>query len=82
MRNFYKYELKEGNKVVYVGITNNPKRRENEHLLEGKFFDKMDIVGRVSTLKGASMWETDRIQNYMNTHNGKTPKYNKNTTGK
>ena len=50
MRNFYKYELKEGNKVVYVGITNNPDRRENEHLLEGKNFDKMDIVGRVSTL--------------------------------
>lgn len=51
MRNIYKYELKEGNKVVYIGITNNPERRENEHLLEGKVFDKMNIVGRVSTLK-------------------------------
>ena len=30
-RNTYKYELTKGNKVVYVGITNNPGRREAEH---------------------------------------------------
>lgn len=51
MRNIYKYELKKGNKLVYVGITNNPERRKSEHLLEGKDFDKMNLVGRVSTLK-------------------------------
>ena len=82
MRNIYKYELKKGNKLVYVGITNNPERRKNEHLLEGKDFDKMNLVGRVSTLKGAFEWDTDRIHTYMNNHNGETPKYNKNTTGK
>ena len=61
MRNIYKYELKKGNKLVYVGITNSPERRKNEHLLEGKDFDKMNLVGRVSTLKGAFEWETDRF---------------------
>ena len=27
-RDTYKYELKQGNKVVYVGITDDPGRRE------------------------------------------------------
>ena len=56
-RNTYKYELTKGNKVVYVGITNNPERREAEHR-QNKNFDKMKIVGNVSTLDGASQWET------------------------
>lgn len=59
-RNTYKYELTKGNKVVYVGITNNPERREAEHR-QNKNFDKMKIVGNVSTLDGASQWETNRI---------------------
>lgn len=65
-RNTYKYELTKGNKVVYIGITNNPERREAEHR-QNKNFDKMKIVGNVSTLDGASQWETNRIQTYMNT---------------
>ena len=74
-RNTYKYELTKGNKVVYVGITNNPERREAEHR-QNKNFDKMKIVGNVSTLDGASQWETNRIQTYMNNHKGQTPLYN------
>ena len=42
-RNTYKYELTKGNKVVYIGITNNPERREAEHR-QNKNFDKMKIV--------------------------------------
>lgn len=30
-RDTFKYELTKGNRVVYVGITNNPERREAEH---------------------------------------------------
>mgnify|MGYP000027324510 FL=1 len=80
-RNTYKYELTKGNKVVYVGITNNPGRREAEHR-QNKNFDKMKIVGNVSTLAGASQWETNRIQTYMNNHKGQTPLYNQNEHGK
>ena len=76
-----KYELTKGNKVVYVGITNNPGRREAEHR-QNKNFDKMKIVGNVSTLDGASQWETNRIQTYMNNHKGQTPLYNQNEHGK
>ena len=80
-RNTYKYELTKGNKVVYVGLTNNPGRREAEHR-QNKNFDKMKIVGNVSTLDGASQWETNRIQTYMNNHKGQTPLYNQNEHGK
>lgn len=47
-----KYVLKQGNKIVYVGITNNPERREAEHR-QDKNFDKMELVGRKSTRDGA-----------------------------
>ena len=80
-RDTYKYELTRGNKVVYVGITNDPNRREQEHH-QDKVFDKMRLVGHASTESGASQWETARIQTYMKNHNGKTPEYNKNDHGK
>ena len=80
-RDTYKYELAKGNKIVYIGITNDPERRETEHRKD-KDFDKMRIIGNVSTLDGASKWETDRIQTYMNNHNGNTPRYNQNEHGK
>jgi predicted GIY-YIG superfamily endonuclease len=36
-RDTYKYELKDGKKVVYVGITNDPERREAQHRQEKNF---------------------------------------------
>jgi predicted GIY-YIG superfamily endonuclease len=80
-RDTYKYELKQGNKVVYAGITNDPTQRETQHHQE-KTFDKMQIIGRVSTREGAEKWETDRLETYMRNHKGELPKYNKTTTGK
>lgn len=76
-----KYLLKQGNKVVYVGITDNPERREAEHR-QDKNFDKMELVGRKSTRDGAEQWEAIRIETYMKNHGGDTPKYNKNSSGK
>lgn len=76
-----KYVLKQGNAIVYVGITDNPERREAEHR-QDKNFDKMELVGRKSTRDGAEQWEANRIETYMKNHGGDTPKYNKNTSGK
>lgn len=80
-KNTNKYVLKQGNAIVYVGITDNPKRREAEHR-QDKNFDKMELVGRKSTRDGAEQWEASRIETYMKNHGGDTPKYNKNTSGK
>ena len=76
-----KYVLTKGNKKVYIGITDNPERREAEHR-QDKDFDKMKIVGRPSTRNGAEQWETEAIHTYMKNHEGKTPKYNQNSSGK
>lgn len=76
-----KYELTRGNKVVYVGITEDPAGREAQHR-QDKDFDRMRIIGAKSTRSGAEQWETERIHTYMKNHGGKTPKYNKNSSGK
>ena len=76
-RNNYRYELKDGKKVVYKGYTNNPERRENEHEDEGKRFTHMNIVGPAVTKETAENWEEESLEAYRKSHNGKNPKYNK-----
>ena len=76
-RDHHKYQLKQGNKIVYVGVTNDPERRENEHSLEGKKFTNMQTVGRVVTKDTALEWEQEKIDSYRKSHNGRKPRYNK-----
>ena len=74
------YELKQGNKVVYVGTTNNPNRRAREHAKD-KSFTKMDITSRKMTVAGAKRKEADRLSTYRKNHRGINPKYNKDSDG-
>lgn len=76
-RNYYRYELKDGRKTVYVGITNDPQRREIEHRNDGKRFNKLDIVGSAVTQRSAEKWEEERLATYNKNHKGKGPRYNK-----
>lgn len=75
-RDTFKYELKRGREVVYVGITNNPDRRLDEHS-KSKEFTHMNIVGNRTTRDGAQRWEQDRIKTYQKSHGGKGPRFNK-----
>lgn len=80
-RDTFKYVLKDGNKIKYVGITDNPQRRESEHQ-RNKDFQKMEIVGRAVTRESAEKWETERIDQYRRNHNGHVPPLNKTQNGK
>lgn len=80
-RNTTRYELRDGNKVVYIGITNDPDRRKQEHAVD-KDFTKMVSVGSKVTRATAEKWEEERIGTYMKNHQGERPKYNQNDTGK
>ena len=80
-RDTVRYELHDGNKVVYVGITNDPKRRAQEHSTD-KEFGNMVIVGPKVSRTTAEAWETERIQTYKQNHNGNRPQYNQNDSGK
>lgn len=74
------YELKEGNKVVYVGTTNDPVRREQEHKADGKKFGHMNVTSRRMSESGAMKKESDRLATYRK-NQGKNPKYNKDSDG-
>ncbi len=81
-RNTYKYELCNGNRVVYVGITNDLLRREAEHHTEGMVFTRINKVGYATTRSAAEEWEANRIALYKENHHGNRPKYNQNDSGK
>ncbi len=56
-RDTYKYHLKQGDKIIRSGITNDLDRREREH--QRDFGDGVHIqqVGRRTTREGAREWE-------------------------
>lgn len=80
-RDTTRYELRDGNRVVYVGITNDPERRAQEHAAD-KDFTRMVTVGPKVTRTTAERWEEERIDTYKQNHKGERPKYNQNDTGK
>jgi len=75
-RNHSRYELRDKGKIVYVGITRDPERREEEHKDEGKRFGSMNVVGPKVTHAGAEEWEEERLEQYRRSHGGKNPRYN------
>lgn len=81
-RDTFKYELRRGNRVVYVGITNDLERRESEHRNEGMDFTSLTKIGNKTTRDAAGAWEEDRIAKYKENHNGNRPLYNQNDSGK
>ena len=58
MRDTYKYHLKNGQRIVHRGITNDLNRREQEHQVEYPG-SKIKLVGRISTREAALKWERD-----------------------
>jgi predicted GIY-YIG superfamily endonuclease len=80
-RDTYRYILKDGNTIEYIGITNDPDRREKEHAKD-KCFSKMEIVGPIVSRDTAEKWETERIETYSKNHGGKVPPANKTRNGK
>ena len=71
---------KKRNKVLYVGTTNEPERREQEHREAGKKFSHMNITSRRMTEDGAKKKEKERLETYRK-NQGKNPKYNKDSDG-
>lgn len=76
-RDYYRYELYDQGKIIYIGITNDPQRREEEHQAEGKKFRTMSIRGPAVSKATAERWEEKRLASFRNNHRGRNPKYNK-----
>lgn len=75
-RNTWLYELKDGKKIVYFGISNDPDRREIQQANSGKRFTHMNIRSVALTRESAENREWDEIQKYQEQHGGRPPKYN------
>lgn len=80
-RDTFRYCLKEGNKIVYIGITNNFERRFVEHE-KVKEFRTMQKVGPKVSRDTAEKWESERLNTYSKNHQGRLPEYNKTKNGK
>ena len=57
-RDTYRYTLRQGNKIVYRGITSDPERRASEHKSNGQP-GKMHIEGPRVTRERALRWERE-----------------------
>lgn len=81
IRDTVTYELRDGRKAVYRGITSDPERRAATHLADGKKFTKMVVTSSRMTRKGAARKEAKLLETYQRNHGGKLPKYNQTKKG-
>jgi len=79
-RDTYLYELKDGRKVVYYGISTGPLDRLGEHDRSNKRFTHMREIRGPMYRENAEKLETQYIQRYQRNHSGKPPRYNKRKT--
>ena len=75
------YELRRRGKVVYIGTTNNPKRREAEHRNEGKIFDELVVTSGPMTAEDATQQEALNLFIYQLEHDDENPLYNETDDG-
>ena len=77
----FTYKLVKDGKAKYIGITNNPERRNKEHSNSDKNYDYMELTsGRISRSE-AERRESRNLNSYRNATN-KNPEYNKTSNGK
>lgn len=76
----YVYKLVRNGQTVYIGITNDLKRREQEHR-EDKQFDKMQVIKGPCTREEAEKMESVQLRLFSFSHNH-LPEYNQTCNGK
>ena len=80
-RDMVTYDLKKGRKIVYRGVTNDPGHRMQQHLADGKKFDKLVVTSRKMSEEGAKKREKENLQTFRRSHKGRNPSYNKDSDG-
>ena len=80
-RDTVSYALYDGHKKVYIGTTNDPVRRAEEHAEEPKRFSRLQITSSRLTEEGAIQKEEEQLEVYRQGHGGQNPRYNKDTDG-
>jgi len=63
VRDTYRYYLTRNGKIVYAGITEYSKTREQQHNQERRLKVKLEIVGRATTRQISRAWELEQKSN-------------------
>lgn len=79
-RTYYVYELWDGPRKVYIGITSSLDRRMSEHQYSKQFTRMVWYLGK-RTIESARKLEAELLEKYRRSHGGKNPKYNKTNHG-
>lgn len=75
-RDTYNYNLWDGRKKVYEGITTDAEGREQQHK-QDKEFTRIEVQ-KPAVSKGTALErEQEAIERYRQSHGGRPPKYNK-----
>lgn len=80
-RESFTYTLNDGNKIVYIGETNDIEVTEQRHIDDGKKFTKIVKTSVKMKKDSAVDRETDNLEKFRKSHKGKNPKYNKTLNG-
>ncbi len=56
----YRYQLKDGNRIVHIGVTSDPARREVEHRTRWPSA-RINTVGTKTTRAEALRWERTKL---------------------
>lgn len=75
------YKLVKDGKAVYIGTTNDPYRRNDEHSDSGKKYDYMEITSPKVSAREAERREARNLDSYRQA-TGRRPRYNKTDDGK
>jgi len=67
-------------RITYVGVTNNPKRRAEEHRKSGKT-GTLKVERQHNSRSDALKWERNKLGTYRRYHEGKNPPLNKTRNG-
>ena len=67
-------------RITYVGISNDPYRRAEEHHMDGKR-GKLRVETPAMSRSEARQWEARRLDTYRRNHSGKNPRHNKLRSG-
>lgn len=76
LRDTWLYELKDGNEIVYYGVSGDPDERAIQHANSGKEFTHINIKSVALTRASAEDREKQEIQRYQRQHGGRPPRYN------
>ena len=75
------YALWNKRKKVYIGESEDPQKRAEEHAADGKKFQSVQITSRPMKPENAEKRQASQLQAYRQGHRGKNPKYNKTDEG-